>query len=63
MAFDFGSKIKKKRKAARQSSRVSGITYGCRKQPMAKLRFGESKRGMTLAGALRWKRGSSRAGH
>lgn len=65
MAFDFSSKKEKKekkRKAARQTSGVSEITYRSRKQPMAKPRFGESKRGLTLAGALRWKRDSSRAG-
>jgi len=61
MAFDFY--LKKRKKAVCQTFQVTEITLSQLKITSGKPRFGESKRGLTLAGALRWNRDSYRAGH
>lgn len=58
MAFDFSLK---KRSASDQRGHRDHLWQ--QNTTNGKPGFGESKRGLTLAGALRWKRDSYRVGH
>lgn len=62
MAFDFslGRKKKGKRRVRAAGSRDH---LARQERTNGERRFGESKRGLTLAGALRWKRDGYRGGH
>lgn len=64
MAFDFSLKKNKKKKRKQRVRAVGSWDHlSQQKTTNGVPRFGESKRGLTLAGALRWKRDSYRVGH
>lgn len=60
VAFDFSFKKKKKQRVRALGSQDH---LSQQKTTNGKPRFGKSKRGLTLAGALRWKRDNYRVGH